>query len=304
MNLLITGAAGFIGSALTTALRTAGHTVTALDDLSVHSPRPHPDHLLQRDVRTLTAGDLDGFHTVIHLAAHKSVPRSFEVGGFEHNTAADRHLIHTFATSGADRLLLASSCEVYGDQRGPLAESAPHRPRSPYAAGKATTEHLADIYRPQLGPGRQIGVARFFNTYGPWEDPDAVVPAFIDAALADRPLTIEGTGTQARDLTHIDTTTAMLGRILDADQLLPVVNIGSGQATTVLDLARAVIRATGRGTITHVPPRPNEIRSFTADTSLFTATYGPLPRQRPLPELLAETARLRALSWTPAGAAR
>ncbi|MFJ2778309.1 NAD-dependent epimerase/dehydratase family protein [Kitasatospora sp. NPDC087315] len=304
MNLLITGAAGFIGSALTTALRTAGHTVTALDDLSVHSPRPRPDHLVERDVRTLTPADLDGFHTIVHLAAHKSVPASFAPGGFEHNTSADRHMIHTFAASGAGRLLLASSCEVYGQQSGPLAEHAPHQPRSPYAAGKATTEHLADIYRQQLGRGRQIGTVRFFNTYGPWEDPDAVIPAFVDAALADRPLTIEGTGTQARDLTHIDTTTAMLGRILEADQLLPVVNIGSGRSITVLDLARAVIRATGRGSITHVQPRPNEIRSFTADMDLFTATYGPLPPQRPFEELLAETARVRALSWTPAGAGR
>ncbi|MEU2769310.1 MULTISPECIES: NAD-dependent epimerase/dehydratase family protein [Streptomyces] len=303
MNLLITGAAGFIGSALTIALRAAGHAVTALDDLSVHSPRPRPDHLVERDVRTLTPADLDDFHTVVHLAAHKSVPASFDPGGFEHNTAVDRHILHTFAASAAGRLLLASSCEVYGEQSGPLAESAPHRPRSPYAAGKAATEHLADIYRPRLGPGRQIGTVRFFNTYGPWEDPDAVVPAFIDAALADRPLMIEGTGTQARDLTHIDDTVTMLGRILDTDRLLPVVNIGSGQAITVLELAKAVIRATGRGTLTHTRPRPNEIRSFTADTSLFTATYGPLPT-RPLEGALADTARTRAAAWTPAGAPR
>ncbi|MFJ6140768.1 NAD-dependent epimerase/dehydratase family protein [Kitasatospora sp. NPDC092286] len=303
-NVLVTGAAGFIGSALTTALRTAGHTVTALDDLSVRSPRPRPDQLIERDVRTLTPGELDGFHTVVHLAAHKSVPASFEVGGFEHNTSVDRHMLHAFAASGAGRLLLASSCEVYGDQSGPLAESAPHQPRSPYAAGKSATEHLADIYRPRLGLGRQIGVVRFFNTFGPWEDPDAVVPAFIDAALADRPLTIEGNGMQARDLTYIDATTAMLGRILDADRLLPVVNVGSGRATTVLDLAHAVIRATGRGTITHAQPRPNEITSFTADMSLFTATYGPLPPARPLEQVLAETAHVRGLSWIPAGTGR
>lgn len=128
MNVLITGGAGFIGSALTDALRLAGHTVTPLDNLSVSSRRPSRKGLVVRDVRSLTAQDLDGVDTVVHLAALKSVPASFEVGGFEHNVAVDRHILHTFVGSTARRLLLASSCEVYGEQQGPLAESAPYAP--------------------------------------------------------------------------------------------------------------------------------------------------------------------------------
>lgn len=302
MELLITGAAGFIGSALTGALRSAGHTVIAVDDLSVTSPRPQPAALQVRDVRDLTPADLDRCDTVVHLAAHKSVPRSFEVGGFEHNVAVDRHILHTFAASRARRLLLASSCEVYGQQNGPLAEHAPHAPRSPYAAGKAATEHLADIYRPQLEAGRELGVVRFFNTFGPQEDGDAVVPAFLDAAAAGRPLTIEGDGTQARDLTHIDDTVTILTRILAGPTLLPVINCGSGHAVTVRDLAQAVIRAAGRGTVTHTAARPNEIASFTADMGLFTAFYGPAPH-RPLEQALADTLTERRRTWaTPAAA--
>ncbi|MEV7417701.1 NAD-dependent epimerase/dehydratase family protein [Streptomyces sp. NPDC089919] len=293
MNLLITGAAGFIGSALTHALRAAGHTVTPLDNLSVTSRRPAPTGLQVRDVRSLTARDLDRCDTVVHLAALKSVPASFEVGGFEHNVAVDRHLLHTFAASTARRLLLASSCEVYGQQDGPLAESAPYAPRSPYAAGKVATEQLAGIYRPRLAEGRQVGVVRFFNTFGPHEDPDAVVPAFLDAAAEDRPLVIEGDGTQARDLTYIDDAVTMLIRILDAPGLLPVVNCGSGRAVSVNDLAHAVIRAAGRGTLAHAAPRINEIDSFTADQSLFTARYGPLDRT-PLDEALARSLEDRA----------
>ncbi|MFD8980494.1 NAD-dependent epimerase/dehydratase family protein [Streptomyces sp. NPDC059564] len=304
MNLLITGAAGFIGSALTQALRVAGHTVTPLDNLSVTSRRrPSPQGLLVRDVRSLTAQDLDRVDTVVHLAALKSVPDSFEIGGFEHNVATDRHLLHTFTQSTASRLLLASSCEVYGQQGGPLAETAPYAPRSPYAAGKMATEHLAQIYRPILGEGRQVGVVRFFNTYGPSEGPDAVVPAFLDAVAEDRPLTIEGDGTQARDLTHIDDAVTMLTRILDAPELLPVVNCGSGEAVSVLDLAHAVIRAASRGTITHTAPRINEIASFTSDQTLFTRTYGLVPR-RPLNEALALTAESRARTWMVAAGAR
>ncbi|MGR3935256.1 NAD-dependent epimerase/dehydratase family protein [Streptomyces sp. BRA346] len=303
MELLITGAAGFIGSALTEALRSAGHAVTAVDDLSVTSPRPQPADLQVRDVRHLTPADLDGCDTVVHLAARKSVPASFQVGGFEHNVAVDRHLIHAFAASRARRLLLASSCEVYGQQTGPLAEHAPHAPRSPYAAGKAATEHLADIYRPRLEAGRQLGIVRFFNTFGPHEDPDAVVPAFLDAAAADRPLTIEGDGAQARDLTHIDDAVTILARILAGPTLLPVVNCGSGQAISVRDLAQAVIRAAGRGRVTHTAARPNEIASFTADMSLFTRVYGPA-RHRPLEQALAHTLKERQRTWTTAGVSR
>ncbi|MFB6525215.1 NAD-dependent epimerase/dehydratase family protein [Streptomyces sp. NPDC056399] len=297
MNILITGGAGFIGSALTPALRIAGHKVTTLDNLSVDSRRPRPADLLVRDVRELTARDLDGIDTVVHLAALKSVPASFEVGNFEHNTAVDRHMIDTFVRSTAGRLLMASSCEVYGEQAGSLAESAPYAPRSPYAAGKVATEQLVGVYRSLVEDGRQLGVVRFFNTFGPEEDPDAVVPAFLDAAAEGRPLTVDGDGTQARDLTFIDDAVTMLTRILGAPALLPVVNCGSGTSVSVLDLAHAVMRAAGRGTITHAPARMNEISSFTADQSLFTRTYGHVDRM-PLDKALAVSFRTRARSLT------
>ncbi|MFD4243604.1 NAD-dependent epimerase/dehydratase family protein [Streptomyces sp. NPDC058525] len=303
MNLLITGGVGFIGSALTQVMRNAGHTVTPLDNLSVTSRRPSPKDLQIRDVRSLTARDLDRVDTVVHLAALKSVPKSFEVGGFEHNVAVDRHMLHTFTNSTARRLLLASSCEVYGEQAGPLAESAPYAPRSPYAAGKVATEMLADIYRPRLEDGRQLGIVRFFNTFGPQEDPDAVVPAFLDAVAEDRPLTIDGDGTQARDLTYIDDAVTMLTRILDTPELLPVVNCGSGHAVSILDLAHAVIRAAGRGTISHTAARINEIDSFTADLSLFTRTYGSVDRM-PLDEALAISVQTRARTLTAAAPGR
>ncbi|MER8119076.1 NAD-dependent epimerase/dehydratase family protein [Streptomyces sp. NPDC094031] len=299
MNVLITGGAGFIGSALTDALRRAGHTVTPLDNLSVASRRPSRKGLVVRDVRSLTARDLDGVDTVMHLAALKSVPASFEVGGFEHNVATDRHMIHTFAGSSARRLLLASSCEVYGEQHGPLAESAPYAPRSPYAAGKMAAEQLAGIYRPRLDGERQIGIVRFFNTFGPRENADAVVPAFLDAVTENRPLVIEGDGRQARDLTYIDDAVTMLTRVLDAPALLPVINCGSGQAVSILDLAQAVIRAAGRGSITHTAPRINEIGSFTADLSLFHRAYGAVDRM-PLDEALALSLQTRACALTAA----
>lgn len=290
-NVLITGAAGFIGSALTEALRTNGVQVTPVDDLSVPDWRPQPDGLQIRDVRTLTPTDLVGTDTVVHLAARKSVPGSFRDQTFEHNVSVDRHVLEVFTNSLARRLLLATSCEVYGQQNGPLGEDAPLQPRSPYAAGKAATEHLAHVYRPLLEAGQQIATIRFFNCFGPYESPDAVVPAFLDAAAEGRPLVIEGDGTQARDLTHIDDTITMLTRILRRRELPHALNCGSGRTVTVRQLADTIIALTGRGTIRHSPPRPNEITSFTADTTLYRRTYGPVP-ERTLLDALADT-RLR-----------
>ncbi|MEO3976828.1 NAD-dependent epimerase/dehydratase family protein [Streptomyces sp. CAU 1734] len=299
---LITGAAGFIGSALTHHLRTAGIKVTAVDDLSVPSLCPPPGGLQERDVRTLQAADLDPFGTVVHLAAHKSVPGSFLPGAFEHNTAVDRHMIDVFRASGARRLLLASSCEVYGPRSGALTERTACSPRSPYAVGKRTTEHLAAVCRPLLPAGRQIGIVRFFNTFGPAEGADAVVPAFLDAATAGSPLAVEGDGLQARDFTHIDDALTMLTRILDRDRLLPVVNAGSGRATSIRDLADAILTITGSTAgIRHTAGRPNEIPSFVADMTRFTRVYGPLPH-RPLADTLADTHRLRRALTVPAGA--
>lgn len=300
---LITGAAGFIGSALTSALTAAGTPVIPVDDLSVTSWRPHPKDLQIRDVRTLSTADLDQADTVIHLAAHKSVPHSFRHGPFEHNTAVDRHIVSTFTASRARRLLLASSCEVYGQQDGPLAEDRPLRPRSPYAVGKVATELLADVHRHLLDPGRQITILRFFNTFGPCEGADAVVPAFLDAAAENSPLLIEGDGHQQRDLTHIDDTLTMLTRILDHPRTPPVLNLGSGKATSVLSLAQAVIALTGRGTIDRTAPRTNEISAFTADMTRYETWYGPVPR-RDLLTALADTRTRRNAARPQTAAAR
>ncbi|WP_435109209.1 NAD-dependent epimerase/dehydratase family protein [Nocardiopsis synnemataformans] len=301
---LITGAAGFIGGALTDLLRRRGTTVHPVDDLSVPSLSSPPAGLDRRDVRALHSQDLEGIDTIVHLAARKSVPASFtDPGALTHNLSVDHHLLRTFAASTARRLVMASTCEVYGDRPGPLAESYRCAPRSPYATGKAASEFLACVYRPLLRADQQIGVVRFFNIFGPAEGADAVVPAFLDAADNNVDLTIEGEGFQARDLTYIDDALLMLQRILDKPALLPVVNLGSGRPTTVSQLARTVLELVGRGNITYGPARPNEIRSFTADTRLFTDTYGSIPHrawEQALAQTWRERSRLRELASLPA----
>lgn len=299
MHILITGAAGFLGRNLATRLAAAGHHVDRVDDLSVPPVLDPPPGLRRLDVRALTARDLTGVDTVMHFAARKNVPDSFtDRTQMLHNVDTDHALLElaTLAPS-VRRILLASSCEVYGDRGGaPCAEHHPTAPRSPYAVGKLATEALAAVYR-QLRPDTQISCLRLHNIYGPDEGPDAVVPAFLDAAAGGRPLVVEGNGQQARDLTHIDDAVTMIARVCaDPRPLPPLLNIGSGVPVTVLHLAHAVLAAVGGGRITHLPARPNEITVFTADTTLFHHRYGP-PPTRPLSHGIASAtaARLREI---------
>ncbi|MFI2645921.1 NAD-dependent epimerase/dehydratase family protein [Streptomyces sp. NPDC018610] len=276
---LITGAAGFIGRNLAARLTADGHRVRCVDNFRVPPTGPLPVPVETRDVRELTADDLAGVDTVVHLAALKSVPGSFhDPANLTHNLGVDHHILATFARSDARRLLMAGTCEVYGERLGYNRETDTLRPRSPYAVGKAASEMLAHVYR-SLAPGKQIGVARFFNTYGPDEGADAVVPAFIDAVDTAGLCRVEGDGAQARDMTHIDDMVSMLTLVLAAEELPEVVNLGSGQATSVREIAEHIIGVAGGGSIEYVASRPNEILSFIADMSLFHATLGHSPRR-------------------------
>lgn len=296
MDVLITGAAGFIGRNLARHLTAAGHQVTCIDDLSVPPAGPPPNQLDCRDVRTLSACDLERAETVVHLAARKSVPDSFrDHSQLLHNVAVDDHILRVFTTAGRPRrLLLASSCEVYGARTQPCAEHHRPAPRSPYAVGKLASEHLARIHR-LLHPDKQISCLRLHNIYGPDEGPEAVVPAFIDAIASGRSITIDGDGRQARDFTHIDDLVTMLHTILaDPGPVPDVLNLGSGKATTINEIAEHLRRAAAADTaIVHENARPNEIPAFVADTTIYRSRYGPVPT-RPLPEALRAALHSRA----------
>lgn len=284
---LITGGAGFIGRNLGRALRDRGVSTRLVDNLAVPPFVPPPDDVEIRDVRDLEPADFEEVDVVVHLAALKSVPESFKSrANLRDNLEIDHHILDVFGRSSARRILMASSCEVYGWKHGASRECDPIDPQSPYAVGKSASEKLASVYR-RLHPRKQFGIARFFNVYGPDAGGDAVIPAFIDALNEGRPLVIEGDGSQARDLSHIDDIAEMLVELLFARQLREVTNLGSGHAVTVMSAARRLIEVHGRGDIEFKDPRPNEIAGFIASLAAYERSFGRVAR-RPFEEAVAD----------------
>jgi nucleoside-diphosphate-sugar epimerase len=280
MRVLVTGAAGFIGSHVTRALLDDGFVVRGLDDLSTghlrNLPPPAPEwEFLRGDIRDPEAcsdamRDVD---LVLHLAGRNSVPRSLEDprSAIEVNVVGGLNLLEAARTVGVRRFIFASSSSVYGDDpRLPKTEGQLPRPLSPYAASKASFEHLARAWTASWGL-HTVGL-RFFNVFGPRQDAAsayaAVVPRFVEAALSgDRP-TIHGDGSFSRDFTHVDNVVHALRLALDAPQTAAgsVLNVACGGRITVLDLWRAIANAAGfDGDPNFAPARNGDMPHSNAD---------------------------------------
>ena len=281
VRVLVTGAAGFIGSHLCRRLIGEGHKVVGLDDLSAGSLENLADiPEIRFSEATLLDGDAvrsaaAGCDAILHHAARKSVPRSMR----EPDAFVDANVIGTLNVLLAARderavTVFASSSSVYGDQEEfPLHEGLDPRPRSPYAASKVAGEAMIRAWWHSYGvPTLAL---RYFNVYGPGQDPAseyaAVIPRFITACLGGDTPVIYGDGEQARDFTYIDD-------VVDANVLAlhnrdaacgPVLNAGGGrQPTTVKDLLSLVVKHTGASPrVVHESPRPGDIRRSHADIS-------------------------------------
>ena len=255
MNFLITGAAGFLGSALANHLAREGHQVRALDDLSTGDPQAlAPDvHFTRGDVsdRPKLWTLLQEVDVVYHLAARVSVPESIlyprdynavNVGG----TVA---LMEAMRDVGVRRVVLASSGAVYGDLgEQPLAETATPNPRSPYAVSKLAAEYYVRTIG-GLWSIETVGL-RIFNAYGPGQHLPAshppVVPYFLRQALRGGTLVVHGDGRQTRDYIYVDDVVSAMVAASTAPNINGlVINVGSGVETSVGDLVRQVLDVTG-----------------------------------------------------------
>src|SRR5215510_2559661 len=255
MNFLITGAAGFLGSALANQLAREGHQVRAIDDLSTGDPQAlAPDiHFTRGDVsdRPKLWTLLQEVDVVYHLAARVSVPEpvlyprdynTVNVGG----TVA---LMEAMRDVGVRRVVLASSGAVYGDLGDQtLTESITPNPRSPYAVSKLA----AEFYVRTIGGlwGIETVSLRIFNAYGPRQHLPAshppVVPHYLKQAMHGGTLVAHGDGIQTRDYVYVDDVVSALVAAATAPNLNGlVVNVGSGTETSIRDLIKCVLEVTG-----------------------------------------------------------
>ncbi|MFI5781188.1 NAD-dependent epimerase/dehydratase family protein [Nocardia sp. NPDC051570] len=290
-KVLITGGAGFIGGHLARAMVALGYEVDVVDDLRV-PPMVSPDgsaKLLEKPVLDLDEDDLANVGIVYHLASHKSVPRSFNQPlDYLDNIDSCRHLLALCTGVGTPKVVVASTCEVYGEASVlPTPEGAPLAPRSPYAATKVGVEMIARAHQRAEG-APEVGIARFFNVYGPGERPDELVPRLCANLLVRNELPVEGDGEQRRDFSYVTDTVRKLTE-LATGPLAAIVNIGSGRSFSVNDVVRVLQERSPDARVVRKPARINEIREFRADTKLQICQIGDLPGQTSLAEGIRRT---------------
>ena len=302
-RVVVTGAAGFLGSHVCDLLLDRGDEVVGIDNLCT-GDRANVDHLSRRDGFTFVLGDVsDGVDVagpvdaVMHLASPAS-PRDYlalpietlEVGSF-----GTHHTLNLARAKGA-RYLVASTSEVYGDpQVHPQDESYwgrvnPIGVRACYDEGKRCAETLFFDYHRQHG--LPIKVARIFNTYGPRMHPNdgRVVSNFIVRALLGEPLQVYGNGSQTRSFCYVDDmVSAFVSLMASPDELTGPINLGNPDEFTILELAEQVREQTGsRSEIVFAPLPADDPRQRQPDIRQAREKLGWQP-QTPLAEGLART---------------
>lgn len=281
MKVLVTGAAGFIGSHLVRALRREGHSVRALDNLSTGQFWRIQDLVKEIEWKegdvcdpSVVAEAVRGVDAVLHQAAIPSVSRSLvdPVASNAANVTGTLTLLQACREAGVRRLVYAASSSAYGDSPTlPKVETMCPAPLSPYAVSKFAGEQYCQVFA-QLGYVETVRL-RYFNVFGPMQDPDsqyaAVIPKFICALLDGRPLTVNGDGTQSRDFTYIDNVVqANLCALEAPDVSGEVFNIGCGERHDLNTLIHQLAEILGIvPDIQRHPARPGDVPHSLADIS-------------------------------------
>lgn len=288
MRFLITGGAGFIGTALANRLVALGHHVRVLDDLSAG----HPERLDSRVV--FTRGDvrdvpklwtlLQGVDCVYHLAARVSVQESilFPREYNDVNVGGTVSLLEAMRVVGVKRVVLASSGTVYGNQpTQPLHEDMRPNPLVPYAVTKIAAEYYIFTL------GRLYGIdavaLRIFNAYGPGQPLPVsyppVIPQFLRQILEGGSLVVHGDGRQTRDFVYIDDVVDALIAAATAEAAGQIINVGSGVETSINELVTILEEVTGREAHVIYNPDANPgVSRMVADLSRAQRYLGFTPR--------------------------
>ncbi len=302
MNVLVTGAAGFIGSHLCERLCGRGDAVVGFDNFDPFTPRPVKERnlaglagsrfrLVEGDLRR--PADIDAafaaaaqVETVVHLAALAGVrPSIAEPLRFcEVNVTGTVHLLEACRARGVRRLVFASSSSVYGHgSKVPFRESEPcDRPLSPYAATKRSGELLASSAHHLHG--LDVTCLRFFTVYGPRQRPDLAIHKFARLIAAGGPIDLYGDGSASRDYTWIDDVIDGVVAAIDqqaaaSEPAFRIYNLGGAQGTTLRELVGLLSAALGKEpSVVYKAAQPGDMPHTLADLTQARKHLGYAPR--------------------------
>jgi nucleoside-diphosphate-sugar epimerase len=314
MRIVVTGAAGFVGSHVAEALIAAGHEVVGIDAFIDYYPRAlKEDNLAQLqldsmfrlcevDLRTaLLEPVLEGAEVVIHEAAMAGLPRSWTE--FETyltcNVLGTHRLLEAARAVGVRRFLHISTSSVYGLE-AVGDERRPTRPISPYGVTKLAAENLVQAFVDTSG--LDASILRYFSIFGPRQRPDMAYSIFIEALLSGQPITVFGDGEQSRTNTFVSDAVAGTIAAIDGAATGEIYNIGGGEPITVNEAIRTVAEFLGvTPDLRYEAARTGDQRHTSADTAKARAAFGYTPSVGPREGLIRQARwqsgrRRRALS--------
>jgi nucleoside-diphosphate-sugar epimerase len=290
MRVVVTGAAGFIGSHVCERLLDRGDLVLGIDALTAsYDPerkRRNCAGLLARgnfDLRHRDVNDpgladvLAGADAVCHLAGAPGV-RSTDTRMLEHgNVGATRSVVNAAVRAAVPRVVLASSSSVYAPARSPLGESARLAPLSPYGRSKLEAERVAGALAG--GTDIELVVLRFFTVYGPRQRPDMAFARFIAAAGGTEPMPVYGDGRQRRDFTYVGDAADAVLLALERGRAGGVYNVSGARSVTLADAFERLASSLGAAPpLAHAPSDRREHRHTAADLTLSARDLGYAPR--------------------------
>ncbi|MGH9084634.1 MAG: SDR family NAD(P)-dependent oxidoreductase [Acidimicrobiales bacterium] len=307
MRVVVTGAAGFIGSHLCEQLLAGGHEVVGLDCFTDYYARP----LKEANLRAAQAQDrfafheldlrtddldavLDGADVVVNEAAMPGLVRSWEdFDAYQScNLTGLQRLVAACQRRGVGRIVQASTSSVYG-ATAVGTEDQPLRPVSPYGVTKLAAEHLLLAHHAILG--LPVVILRYFSIYGPRQRPDMAYRIFCERLLAGEPITVFGDGQQSRGITYVSDCVAATVAALTAGREGDAYNVGGGRELALLDAIEVLAGALGvQPVIERQPARPGDQRRTMADVSKARTELGWAPAVDPQEGLVAEAEWVRA----------
>ena len=306
-SVVVTGCAGFIGSNLVDSLLAKGHAVVGIDNLrtgsmeNLRDAQTHAAFAFYREdicgtrLKKCLPTEIDA---LFHLAAVSSVKLSVKDPRYVNrvNVGGTVNLLDAARKHDTRRVIFSSSAAVYGNPTAmPVTEGHPLNPVSPYAASKVAGEEYVRSFAATYGI--ETTVLRYFNVYGPRQqlsEYSGVVSIFVNQALSDRPITVEGDGGQSRSLVFVDD--VVRATILSAQAPAAAgrtMNIAGNSSITIVDLARmikdGVVGCDSQ--IIHTPPRVGDVRESAGSTELIASVLGFKP------EIALEEGISRTIDW-------